>query len=106
MEELDFTSLHRTPTSPAEVVRDFMRTHKLTQDTLAKHLGMSRRTVNQILGGLRNITPNFAVRMAIVSNTSPRFWMNLQLNRDIYLAQCELEEDDATKPVPIVSNVE
>ena len=56
----------------------------LTQDSLARQLGISRRRVNELLRGRRGITPDTAVRLALLFGLEPAFWMGLQLHWDLY----------------------
>lgn len=83
--------LRRRPTTPGEVLRDeFLTQHDVTQDEFAEAIGMSRLTVNQIINGKRSITAETALRLAVATETSPEFWLRLQVNVDLYEARSKL----------------
>jgi addiction module HigA family antidote len=52
----------------------------------AKALNVSRPTLSKLLNGHIGISPEMAIRLAIVFNTSDEFWVNLQANYDLWLA--------------------
>lgn len=56
----------------------------ITQDALAKALGISRRRVNELVRGKRAVTPDTAVRLALLFQLEPAFWLRLQLQWDLY----------------------
>jgi addiction module HigA family antidote len=59
----------------------------LTQRELAGAIQAPYQRVNEIVNGRRGITPSTALRLAKFFGTSPDFWMNLQLRRDLYHAK-------------------
>jgi addiction module HigA family antidote len=64
----------------------FLRPLKLSQDALARHLGISRRRVNEIVRGRRSITVDTAQRLGAYFGTGPEFWLSLQHAWDSYRA--------------------
>ncbi len=62
----------------------FLRPLRLSQDALAKHLGVSRRRINEIVRGRRGITTDTAVRLGHYFGTGPDFWLSLQRSWDSY----------------------
>ena len=76
---------HREPTHPGEILlEDFLKPLKLTQVELAKALGVTFRTINEIVNERRNVSPEMAVKLARYFGTSDEVWMNLQNQHDIY----------------------
>jgi len=76
------------PTHPGEVLReDFMPDYNLSTGTLAKMLGVSRQTINEILLERRSISPAMALRLSRLFGNSPRFWLNAQNARDLWEAE-------------------
>jgi len=73
---------------------EFMLPYKLSQNHLAKDLGISPRRVNEIVHGKRSITADTAIRLSQYFGTSSQFWMGLQ---DDY----ELEEAAAKHPIKV-----
>src|SRR5208282_4794240 len=64
----------------------FLRPLNLSQDALAKHLGVSRRRINEIVRGRRGITTDTAERLGRYFGTGPDFWLSLQQSWDSYKA--------------------
>src|SRR5712691_6489017 len=65
----------RRPTHPGEILReDVLPAAGLTQDKLARLLGVSRCTVSEILHERRPVTTDMAHRLARVFGTSPEMW--------------------------------
>jgi addiction module HigA family antidote len=82
-----FFRRRRTPPHPGLFLDSrFLKPLKISQDTLAKGLGVSRRRVNELIRGHRAFTPDTAIRLGTYFGTGPEFWMNLQQAWDIYQA--------------------
>jgi len=74
--------------SPGDVLRkEFIARYDITQDALAKALGVSRYSVNQLVNDRRNITAEMALRLSKVLGTTPEFWLNLQMSTDLARAR-------------------
>jgi addiction module HigA family antidote len=71
---------------PGEVLlEEFLTPMGISQNALARSIGVPPRRVNEIVLGKRAITADTALRLAHYFGTSERFWMALQ-------ASYELEE--------------
>ena len=78
---------NRTPTHPGEMLlEEFLNPMGLTQRQLSDDIHVPYQRINDIVNGRRGITPSTALRLAKYFNTTPDFWMNLQLRRDLYFA--------------------
>ena len=66
---------------------EFLRPLRITQRRLAEAIGVPYQRVNEIVRGRRGVTPSTALRLAKFLNTSPGFWMNLQLRWDLHRVQ-------------------
>jgi addiction module HigA family antidote len=75
--------IHYTPVHPGEVLRDELEEIGLTQSTLAKHIGVLPKTVNEICRGKRGISAEMAMKLSKALGGSPQFWLSLQNNWDI-----------------------
>lgn len=76
------------PVHPGETLReDFIKPLGLTANSLAIELRVPVTRVNDIVRGKRAITADTALRFARYFGTTPQFWMNLQANYDLELAQ-------------------
>ncbi len=77
--------LKRKPTHPGEILlKDFIEPFGLTQSQMAKEIGTTFRTINEIVNEKRNISPEMAVRLARYFGTSEELWMNLQAQYDLF----------------------
>lgn len=76
------------PVHPGETLReDFLKLLGLTANRLAIELQVPVTRVNDIVRGRRAITADTALRLARYFGTTPQFWMNLQANYDLEMAQ-------------------
>ena len=91
----------RRPTHPGEILReDVLPEIGLTQGELARLLGVSRRTVNEILQEKRPVTVDMAHRLARALGTSPDVWLGLQQDVDLWDAlQANSREYERIKPL-------
>ncbi|PWR20877.1 HigA family addiction module antitoxin [Zavarzinia compransoris] len=62
----------------------------LTQDQLAKLTGVSRRTINQLVNFRRNLTADMALRIAKVTGTDARHWLEQQIAYDLHQTEAAL----------------
>lgn len=77
---------NRIPTHPGEILlEEFLKPLELTQVTLARHLHIPTQRINEIVRGKRGITPDTAWLLAQALGTTPQFWLNLQMQRDLAL---------------------
>ena len=73
------------PTHPGKMLReDFLPDYGLTVSSLAKALGVSRQTVNELLREKRSVSPLMALRLSRVFGNSPEFWLSAQHARDLW----------------------
>ena len=80
----------RKPTHPGEVLReDVLPALKMSQSELAKRLGVSRLSVSELLLEKRAMSPDMAVRISRLTNTTPDGWLRMQAGVDLW----ELERD-------------
>ncbi|MBI4965299.1 MAG: HigA family addiction module antidote protein [Desulfomonile tiedjei] len=92
------------PIHPGEILlEELMKPLELSQNALARHLGVDPRTVNQIVNGKRSITAMMALRLARYLRMTPGFWMNLQARYDLETAKdaAEAEIRRTVKPRPM-----
>src|SRR2546421_7004483 len=91
----------RRPTHPGELLREeTLPAVSLSQSELANRLGVSRRTVGDLIHERRSVSPDLAHRLARVFDTTPEFWLRLQEAVDIWDAwQANRQEYDLLKPL-------
>ena len=64
----------------------FLQPRKLSQNRLARAIGVPPRRINEIILGKRAITADTAVRLGRYFGNEPGYWMKLQTDYDIALA--------------------
>lgn len=80
----------RKPTHPGAILReDIFPELNMSQAEIAMRLGVSRRTVSEILHEHRPITADMAIRLAHFLGGTPDSWLNMQQALDIWI----LEQD-------------
>ncbi len=85
------TLASRTPPHPGRFLETrFLKPLRISQSTLARALGVSRRRVNELIRGHRGITPDTAVRLALYFDNDASFWMQLQTAWDLHAAMRRL----------------
>jgi addiction module HigA family antidote len=69
---------------PGEVLlEEFLKPNNLSQNALARSIGVPPRRINEIALGKRGITADTAIRLAKYFGTSEQFWMGLQADYDL-----------------------
>lgn len=83
--------------APAQFIKArVLKANKLTQDALAERLGVSRRTINELVGGKRGISTMMAYRLAAFTASTPEFWLTLQMQYDLASHRTEAAALDIT----------
>ncbi|NQU64016.1 MAG: HigA family addiction module antidote protein [SAR324 cluster bacterium] len=94
----------RCPTHPGIYIKeDILEEMDMTQQELADRLFVSRRTVNQIVNFKRSITPEMAMRLGILTATTPEMWMGLQTAFDMWEARQGIVKTDIVKIKPFLA---
>lgn len=65
---------------------DYLLPLELSQNALARGLGVPPRAINEIVLGKRRISAAMSIRLGAFFKQSPRFWINIQTECDIRLA--------------------
>jgi addiction module HigA family antidote len=76
---------------PGEVLlEEFIKPMHLSQNRLAIDIGVDARRINEIVLGKRSITADTALRLARFFGNSPQFWLGLQTQYDLDIAEDQL----------------
>ena len=76
------------PVTPGEILRDeFLAEYGLSQNQLAKTIGISPNRIAEIVNNQRRITADTALRLSLYFDNTPEFWMNLQARYDLKVAR-------------------
>ena len=69
---------------PGEVLlEEFLKPMDISQNALARAIGVPPRRINEIVLGKRSVSADTALRLARAFGTSEQFWMGLQADYDL-----------------------
>ena len=76
------------PVHPGEILfEEFLKPMGISQNQLGRDLGVSPRRINEIIHGKRSITADTALRLAAYFGNSSSFWLGLQMDYDLDVAE-------------------
>ena len=79
------TIIHH-PVHPGEIVKDeLIDATGMSVTEAAKRLGISRTALSRLLNGHAGISPEMALRLSKLFNTSIEMWINIQAQYDTWL---------------------
>jgi len=92
------TDSDAAPVTPGEVLKEeFLVSYGLSQNQLAKAVGISPNRIAEIVNDRRQISADTALRLAIYFGNSPEFWMNLQSHYDLKVARRNLAPEEVAR---------
>jgi len=77
----------RNPIRPGEHLAEFLAEYEVSNYRLAKETGIAASRVGAIINNGRVITADTAMRLSKFFGTTAQFWMNLQANYDLQMAE-------------------
>ncbi len=79
--------ISRRPTHPGEVLlEDVIKPLNLTITEAARDLGVSRKTLSELVNKKSALSSEMALRIAKATKTSPASWLNMQTKLDLWNA--------------------
>ena len=76
------------PIHPGEILlEEFLKPMDLSQNRIALDMRVPTRRINEIVLGKRRITADTALRLARFFDTSAQFWLGLQMDYDLDIAE-------------------
>ena len=80
-------AMHNPP-HPGEFIRQvYMTPFGLSVRKVAKSLGVSPSTLNRLLNGKSNVSPEMALRLSKALGRSPESWLSMKDNYDLWHAR-------------------
>jgi addiction module HigA family antidote len=73
------------PPHPGEVLREFLP-DGMTIEEVARRLGVSRVQLSRVLNGRSAISADMAIRIGLLTNTTPESWLGGQTKWDLWQA--------------------
>jgi len=81
------------PIHPGEILlEEFLNPMGISQNRLALDIGVPARRINEIVLGKRRVTADTALRLGKYFGMSPQFWLGLQMDYDLDIAEDKLEK--------------
>lgn len=79
-------SMMRNPSHPGEILSEmYLKPMKVSVTEAAEALGVSRKHVSAIINGRSPVTPDMAMRLAVVFETEAQLWVNMQAQYDLWV---------------------
>jgi len=78
------------PVHPGRILRDELRSRALSANALARALRVPSGRIVDIVNGKRAISAETALRLGRHLGNDPQFWMNLQAQYELAVAEREL----------------
>jgi addiction module HigA family antidote len=80
--------LMKNPPHPGRIVRqECIEALGLTVTQAAKGLGVTRKTLSEIVNGKAGISPEMAIRLSKAFGSSPEVWLGIQMDYDLAKAR-------------------
>jgi addiction module HigA family antidote len=84
---------------------DYLEPLNLTITTLARRLGISRKTLSSIINERAGVTPEMALRLSRAFSTSAELWLNMQKNHDLWIAEHESTGWQNVAPISMIEQL-
>jgi addiction module HigA family antidote len=75
---------------PGSILKDELDELRITPTEFARQINVPPNRVSQIIAGKRSITGDTALRFGHWFGTDPQFWLNLQVQFDLAVADREM----------------
>ena len=91
----------RKPTHPGIILEeDYIKPLELENlQELADLMGISRKTLHKIRTGNSRVSPEMALRLSKLFNTTPELWLNLQLKYDLWQVRKDHPEIESIRKI-------
>ncbi len=71
------------PITPGEIlIEGYLKPMGISQNAMARAIGVAPRAINEIVHGRRSITPSMSIRFGAFFNQSDEFWHGIQVECD------------------------
>jgi len=72
------------PITPGEILlEEYLKPMGISQNAMARAIGVAPRAINEIVHGKRSITPQLSIRFGAFFGQSEAFWHGIQVDCDL-----------------------
>lgn len=80
--------MKRKPSHPGALIRDIILPETGTSvSELAERCGIARNTMSKVINERGDVTEDLAIRLSKVLGSTPRFWLGMQANLNLWKAE-------------------
>jgi len=98
------TGRRLAPVHPGDVLlKDFIETLGISRYRVAKNIGVAQRRIDLICRGEASVSAAMALRLGALFGTTPEFWVNLQAQYDLEVAERAVGKQIARAVVPLAA---
>ena len=73
----------QNPSTPGEILlEEYLKPMDISQNAMAREIGVAPRAINEIVHSKRSITPAMSIRFGVFFGQSDEFWHGLQVECD------------------------
>ncbi len=92
MSNKTYKKVERTPSHAGRILKSgFIDQYGLRIETVARLLGVTRGHLSRIINGHTPVTPDFALKLEILTKTPAHQWLTIQAKYDAYVMEKEKE---------------
>jgi len=84
--------MFRLAVHPGEILKEELAEFGITPTSFARQINVPPNRVSQIIAGKRSISGDTALRFGHWFGVDPQFWMNLQSQYDLVVAERQMGE--------------
>lgn len=76
------------PPHPGKVLKElWVEPMGITITVLAEAAGVTRKAMSELVNGKSGVSPEMAIRLSKMFNTTPELWLGMQMNRDLWVVK-------------------
>ena len=78
-----YSAIMNTPVTPGKIlIEEYLKPMGISQNAMARAIGVAPQTINEIVHARRSITPAMSIRFGAFFGQSDEFWHGLQVECD------------------------
>ena len=95
--------MFRRAVHPGEVLKDELAEFDVTPTEFARQIDVPADRVSQIILGTRSVTGDSALRFGHWLGVDPQFWLNLQSQYDLCVAEAKMGDEVRGLPTALMA---